>query len=681
MIAIDPLAGHAHCQTDTPLPHAFAVRSALSGVALALISLAPMGARGQQSTDRAFSLDSLLSIRISTASKYSQTSAEAPASVTVLGADEIRQFGFRNVGEALESVRGIYFSSDRNYPYLGTRGFGRPTDYNNRVLVLIDGHTLNEHVWGGAPVGWDLPIALEAVERIEIVRGPGSAMYGSSAMFAVINIVTKSGIELDGLTVNGAIGSGGARQGSFAAGRSLGARTSFAVSGLLLRSDGKPQYYPEFDAVESNFGVVRNLDWTEGISGLASLTMGDVSARVGYRSSHKGIPTASYGAIFGDDRAETVDENLWSELVARWTVGASYRVQVRTYADRFRYRGVYPSLEDPLYSDGGGSSSAGAEGILIWDQNSRHRLTIGSEYRTVWRVEYRERQLDGNVKEDRAPFDVRSVFVQDELHLASSLTLVSGLRGEKRSNGRGAVAPRVGLVATPDRQTTVKLLYGEAYRDPTPSEAHLSTGTYERNPALKAERIRTLELEVQRRLGAPVLLEASLFDYRVRNLIDQVEHGLSLQFRNVAASRGRGVELQLDVHPELPWSARAQYTMQDAADQTTGTQLTNSPRHTASLSTIARGAGGLHSALTVRYESARRTLGNTWTNDFTRADLHLGYSTTANARPRWWSGLDVSLRVTNLLDTRYSVPAGFEHVQSVIPQDGRMLSLRLGRSL
>ena len=134
---------------------------------------------------------------------------------------------------------GFYTSNDRNYPYLGTRGFGRPSDYNNRILLLVDGQTLNDQVWGQAMVGADFPLDLDAIERIEVVRGPSSALYGTSAMFAVVNIITKTGIQLDGLSLSGRVGSAGARQPAMTAGRGLGIRGLVAASGLVTHTDGR----------------------------------------------------------------------------------------------------------------------------------------------------------------------------------------------------------------------------------------------------------------------------------------------------------------------------------------------------------------------------------------------------------------------------------------------------------
>ena len=153
----------------------------------------------QDLTDK--SLEELMKIDVASvtgAAKHEQRVTEAPSSVTILTAADIRTFGWRTLGEALRSVRGFYATYDRNYSYLGVRGFARPTDYNNRVLFLIDGHRLNDNVYDAAYIGTEAPIDLDLVERIEVIRGPGSSLYGSSAFFGVVNIITRRGGAIGG---------------------------------------------------------------------------------------------------------------------------------------------------------------------------------------------------------------------------------------------------------------------------------------------------------------------------------------------------------------------------------------------------------------------------------------------------------------------------------------------------
>ncbi len=128
------------------------------------------------------------------ASKGLTSVDEAPASTTVLTQEELRAFGWRNLAEAVSGVRGFFLSDDRNYTYVGVRGFSPPGDLNTRILILWDGHSMND-VWAGQGyAAHDLSVDLEEVERIEVVRGPGSALYGTGAFFAVINVVPRESL-------------------------------------------------------------------------------------------------------------------------------------------------------------------------------------------------------------------------------------------------------------------------------------------------------------------------------------------------------------------------------------------------------------------------------------------------------------------------------------------------------
>ena len=104
-------------------------------------------------------------------------------------------------------MRGFYVTNDRNYTYVGVRGFGRPSDYNNRVLVLVNGHRYNDNVYDQALIGNEFPIDLALVDRIEVIRGPGSALYGTSAFFAVINVVLRPGGAVGGSESSVEVGS------------------------------------------------------------------------------------------------------------------------------------------------------------------------------------------------------------------------------------------------------------------------------------------------------------------------------------------------------------------------------------------------------------------------------------------------------------------------------------------
>jgi iron complex outermembrane receptor protein len=170
----------------------------LPGAALVICAMSAKALAQDSAQSEVQDLDGLLSTPISTGAKYAQDIRQVSGSVSIVTAEDIRRFGYRTLEDVLQSMAGIYTSYDRNYALVGARGFSRPTDYNNRVLLLMDGHSTNESIWGLGMLGEEMVLDLRAVDRIEVIRGPASALYGTGAMFAVINVITKSGSALQG---------------------------------------------------------------------------------------------------------------------------------------------------------------------------------------------------------------------------------------------------------------------------------------------------------------------------------------------------------------------------------------------------------------------------------------------------------------------------------------------------
>ena len=145
------------------------------------------------------SLEDLMSIEVDSvygASGFKQKVTEAPASVTIITSDDIEKHGYRTLADILRNVRGFFVSYDRNYGYVGVRGFGLPGDYNSRVALMIDGHRMNDNIFEGNLLETDFPLDVDLIDRVEIIRGPNSSQYVASAFLAVINVIAKRGADL-----------------------------------------------------------------------------------------------------------------------------------------------------------------------------------------------------------------------------------------------------------------------------------------------------------------------------------------------------------------------------------------------------------------------------------------------------------------------------------------------------
>ncbi len=626
------------------------------------------------------SLDSLLDTRVSTAAKYSQRISEVAASVTIVTSEDIERFGYRTLDQVLATVPGFYLSNDRDYTSVGNRGFGRPTDHNNRILLLVDGNTVNESVFGSAPIGSELPIPMQSLERIEIIRGPGSALYGTGAVFGVVNLITRSGAAIDGAKIQARGGSYGQRGVEGLFGRRTRGGVDILLSGLLDRSEGQDLYYPAFDSTYQ--GIAKNLDGEERLGLVASLDAGAFSLHGRYATRRKEVPTAPYRSLFGVPGAFTWDQYASVELGFDQDLDARRHLVSRVYYNHYRDNSDFPFPDSlgnnqPLTA-ATGEEVMGAEARLRWDLGSANRLTVGGEFRrsfTAGLVSPRESphtNIDLN-----GPMSSLSGYIQDEYQFSRATSLLAGLRYDAYSNvNHNPLSPRLGLLVRPTRTTTLKLLYGEAFRAPSVYETGISGIPFIPNPNLRPERIRTLELVWQQRLGGSLLWSTSVSRYRMRDLIDLTfDPGTGyLQFQNVNRVKSLGVESGLDVRLGADLAGFASYSWQRTIDALTQDRLTNSPAHLAKggLSLVA--APWFRPAITARYESSRKTARGSHTGAFFLTDLNLRVLPLPASSDRQF---ELGLRINNLLDAAYASPGGAELLQSSIPQDGRTLSAEL----
>jgi iron complex outermembrane receptor protein len=620
-------------------------------------------------------LDSLLNIRVSAAAKYNQTTREAPAAVTVLTAEEIEHFGYGTLGEALANQPGFYASYDRNYFYLGVRGFSRPTDYNNRVLLLLDGHPMNENIYESAFLETTLGLSTDMFERVEIVRGPGSALYGSNAMLAVINVVTKRGGSIDGVSTRAEYGSFTHRQGTALMGREFAGGVDVSVMATWRDANGQDLYFAEFDDPVTNNGVSEGLDWDQDYG---------VHAKVGYRgftlallgtSRKKGIPTAPWEVNFNDDAAETIDERSYAELKFERDLGVDKHVRIRAYHDRYSYDGFYPyePSDGGMWTDASDGRWSGGEAQLRWDVSPAHRIIFGGELRRDHRADYRWRNEEGDAFTGDWPFTTYSAFAQNESQITSTLALTLGIRVDRYSDQGTPVSPRGAVVYHVTPSSTIKLLYGQAFRAPHRYESHYEEEDWFKvNPNLRPERIRTLELLWQQRVSRAVAGSVSLYSYRIKDLIDEtVDPADDLgTFENVEQVNALGAEAALTARFPFGVSAYASYAFQHAKVPDTDELLSNCPKHLLRVGATYEFFDKVTAAAQISYDHQRGTVWGTTTDSFWLANITI--STRELLRH-----FKASFSVRNVFDAYYETPGGWEHIQNGIPQNGRTYRLSL----
>lgn len=679
-----------------PLLHSRASRLQLPilllGVATATVTAVAAAAAeaSPPGTDLAnLSLEDLLEVkveRVSAASKRDQLTTDAPASVTVVDRDQIRRLGYQTLADVLRGVRGFYVSYDRNYSYLGTRGFSRPGDYNSRLLFLVNGQRINDGLTEGSLIGQDFLVDIDLVERVEIVRGPGSAMYGSSAFFGVVNVITRDPKAFNAGEASFEGGSPGYFKGRFSLGHHWQNDVEFLVSGTLMERDGWDSlYYAEFDNPPVTDGRAGGVDAEDAQSAFTRLAWKGLSLEAGYNNRYKQLPAAPYGSLFDDPRNETTDMLAYARLRLEHQfeneleLVASVAFNQNDYDGRYAYDDAAPFFPGVpfLQYDNYRSRWLGEELLLrrtFWESLT---LTGGFEGRQNFQQDQFSFSNDPafTLLDDRHSSDLWGTYLEADWHATETLSLTLGGRYDRYSLGADSWNPRVAGIwqALPD--TTVKLIYGTAFRAPNAYELYYSDGNNanKANPDLMPESIRTYEAIVEQQVGKHVRVSFSAYRFEAEDLISQVldpDDGL-LVYRNVDSARGQGVEAEVDARFGNGWRTRIGYALQESEDEQTRMRLSNSPRHILQGQLIVPlWDDRLTAGLEGRYISHRHA------GDDVVSDPQFVLNLTLFSY-RWVNGLELSASVYNVLDRRYSDPTGSELTQRLLEQDGRTFRLKL----
>jgi outer membrane receptor for ferrienterochelin and colicins len=640
---------------------------------------------GQQSSQRSvedlskLNLEDLMNIPVYSASKRIQNSSDAPSSVTVITADEIQRYGYRSLAEILESVRGFYVTYDRDYSFVGVRGFGRLGDSNNRLLVLIDGHRINDNVFGQPYLGTEFLMNVDMIDRVEIVRGPSSSLYGADAFFAVISVITRKSQQLKGAELSFAGGSYDTFQGR----ASYGARfhdVDLALSGTFYNSQGPSLFFPEFNSPATNNGITRNTDYEDFQHLIATVSFKGFTLQGLFGSRDKGVPTAYFGSIFNDPRTENIDRHQYLDLSYRHSFGDDWAIALHTSYDHATLRAPLAfatGLPDP-------ATTLDTYSFLgeWWDNEiqlsrtlyEKHKITFGTEIIDNFKQNQTNAlDLDHSVDVDPQSSVIWALYVQDEFAIAPKLILSGGVRYDHYTQFGGTTNPRLGLIYHVAPPTTLKLLYGTAFRAPEPFETNPDFGSFDDNLLLRPETIRNVEGVVEQRLGERFTLTGDVFRSWIKNLITVESNpadGKSI-YLNAQQVTSTGAEFEFNARLPGGMQGRATYSYTVAHQSFPNLLFPNSPRHLGKLNlSVPVVRHSLFASFDAQYTSSVQSLaGNTISGFGMINATALGHVFNKH--------LDLSASLYNLLDKKYFNPARPEDPEDSLQQDGRNFRLKL----
>ena len=408
------------------------------------------------------SLEDLMDIEITSASKKVQRVGDVPAAVFVLTQDEIRRSGANNLPEALRLVPGVHVGQiDNNNWAIGVRGFQGL--FANKLLVLIDGRSVYSPLFSG--VHWGLrDVLLEDVDRVEVIRGPGASVWGANAVNGVINVITKSSMETKGRLAKIGVGSqgdlvGAVRQGGEASG------------GLTYRAYAKAD---RRDALKDFDGVEANDDSKSKRAGFRidnnPSTDSEWSLHGGLFANHVGEtqPVFSLTSPFSGTVASDAEFG-GAHLLGSWTrrLDDGDEITLQSYYDRTTWdNGVYRGV---------------GYNVDTIDVDMTHRMALSESHDLVWGGGYRLNVI-GTKNGDDVSFDgdrkdnLFSGFLQDEMALFDNhARLTFGTKLEHNPYTGFELQPTVRALVTPHPDHVGWIALSRAVRTPSLAETDTTT--------------------------------------------------------------------------------------------------------------------------------------------------------------------------------------------------------------
>jgi iron complex outermembrane recepter protein len=404
------------------------------------------------------SIEELMNESVSSVSKREMKLNESPAAIAVVTQEDIRRLGSATIAEALRWVPGMNVARSSSGQWaISARGFN--SQFSNKLLVLMDGRTIYNPAFGG--VFWDLQeTAMEDIERIEVIRGPGATLWGANAVNGVINIITKNAKDTQGGLVSGLTGTEERAGGTIRYGGQIGANAHYRAylkyfnRDHFMDSEGRSTP-DDWDGLRGGF----RLDWKPTVKDALTL-QGD------YYRSHNGETRTD--VRLDSPTIRSVDEryrNTGGNVLGRWThtFSDASELSIQGFYDHFRHglAGVYETRD-------------------TWDLEMQHRFALGSRHQIIWGAGYRQtsdqfsasRQItfDPASRED----ELFTAFIQDEVALIpEKLSLIVGSKFEHNDYTGFEVQPGARLRWTPTKHHTVWGSVSRAVRTPARTDSDI----------------------------------------------------------------------------------------------------------------------------------------------------------------------------------------------------------------
>jgi len=631
-----------------------------------------------------------------TATKIPQKISEVPAIASAISGDQIRRMGARDITDVLRRIPGLGITMGY-YGLTEIEVRGIKTTNSEKVKMLIDGYSVNNIFSGGATQFFG-ELSVEDVKRIEIIRGPGSALYGSNAVSAVINVITKDGSDMNGASVAYAVGRHNTKKTTLQAGTNTG-DFDIAFSLDYLESDG-----PEMAIENDKFGSTDGR-YNKTYRPIERLDAGLKLKYKGFRlnTRYTGFDKGGYVGIgYGaNDDTEHDYAQYYTEVSYKYDFEKS-SILAKAFLDKFDFSTQFQILPDhyapldgviPSYYQNGivGTPSVsgikkGAElqfDIAIAETNSlmvgglfEHRKTVDSGYKanydpsTPWAPE--PDPLPSGEMEDVKSIanwtqekerKVWALYVQDYWKITDDFNLTLGVRKDYYSDFGHTTNPRAALVWHIDNHWNLKVLAGRAFRAPTFEELYNSNnGVAEGSADLDPEIMTTYEVsintEYKNKGSAKLVYFNNRFEEKIQNI--------GGHWRNTGGAKIWGIEAEWQKNITDQTSTYVNYTFVDSRDDDTKKELADIARHRGNVGVDVKVNQYITMNANALLMDSRSRAPTDTRNDAPAYEL----VDVAMVAKDFYKTLEIRASIHNLLDTNYADPAPQGTLVDDFPRDG-----------
>jgi len=603
------------------------------------------------------SLEELAEVKVVTAGRQLQSISEAPAAMSVVTAEDIRQLGATQLSEALRMVVGVHLGRTNSFFSLagGIRGFHKLPA--NKFVFLIDGIPTSFEVYG-IPELYQLPVTLEEIEKIEILRGPGSSLYGPNAMFGVINVITKKPADTKGTSLTVKAGEDHTVMGSLMHGGSTANKLDYRIAAGWKEAGNDDFIAWASDPEQRYWKLNTSLDYHLDANSTLSFFAGYIQAE------EMDILLESTGPI-------DFSEGNTVKAVLGYS-SKSPDITIKAHLKHMDENEGYSLGKKQLYF------KMGERGVEL-----QHRLPTFGKSTLIWGANLSQKYADGPSIDGRQTHENIGLFLDNTYAFTDQVSVNTGIRYDDQSHTGGTVSHRLSFMYDPHPSHHFRFTWGSSYRNPDFIESHYNRlspyqeGTYLRvfgQEDNDPEKAATYELAYIGRFLKKFGVKANLFYSRLDDFIYFIQDGdpyhdetvggmvIPFPFMNIGKAEQYGAEFEIDYQITKWLNAKANYTYldQQEKDDRVKQLLMMTPQHMANGQLRARFKNGLSTNFTVHYKDVTRWRqymwespeGNTVAGGLAEshifATLRLGYEFELAGNPA-----EVGIAAFNLFNTTF----------------------------